>query len=88
MIFYNFFYHRLTDLKYVRLFIVIMSKILKIILFILLLNTYACSGGGSGGSNITSLKSINSDNVNNENISSELDTSLNEIFSLFNELGL
>ena len=82
------FYQRLTDLKYVRLFIVVMSKILKIILFILLLTTYACSGGGSGGSNITSLRSINSNNANSENISSELDTSLNEIFSLFNELGL
>ena len=43
---------------------------------------------GGGSTNTSVINNINNEKIDNDDISSELDTSLNEIFSLFNELGL
>tara|TARA_A100001015_G_scaffold302635_1_gene391087 strand:- start:906 stop:1106 length:201 start_codon:yes stop_codon:yes gene_type:complete len=66
------------------MFLVLNKNIFNIVLFFFLFLLFNCSGGGGGGSII----SINNSGSDQENISSDLDSSLNEIFSLFNELGI
>ena len=66
------------------MFLVLTKSVLNIIFFFSLFLLLNCSGGSGGGSII----SINNSGSDQENISSDLDSSLNEIFSLFNELGI
>ena len=66
------------------MFLVLNKNILNFVLVFFLFLLFNCSGGGGGGSII----SINNSSSDQENISSDIDSSLNEIFSLFNELGI
>ena len=68
------------------MFLVLTKSVLNIIFFFSLFLLLNCSGGGGGGSG--SIISNNNSGSDQENISSDLDSSLNEIFSLFNELGI
>ena len=65
------------------MFLILRNISIKLITFFLLIN---CSGGGSGSTVNNVL--TNNNTSEQENISSDLDSTLNEIFSLFNELGL
>ena len=67
------------------MFLVLTKSVLNIIFFFSLFLFLNCSGGGGGSGSIISNNNSGSDQ---ENISSDLDSSLNEIFSLFNELGI